>query len=93
MDKPEIIGRLLLDALSKARELPSIALEPELRLRASEIMKAAKDASRKVEELTEVHRHNGKLDKATLERGLDRVLTAMEKVNSELDDLLAKARG
>jgi len=56
-------------------------------------MKAAKDASHKVEELTEGHRNNGKLDKATLERGLDRVLTAMEEVNRELDDLLAKARG
>jgi hypothetical protein len=94
-DKLELIGRLVLEALSKARELSKITLDdkPDLRRRASELMKAARDSSEKIEALTEGHGKNGKLDKATLERGLDRIIKAQQEINRELDDLLAKARG
>jgi hypothetical protein len=35
---------------------------------------------------------SGKLDKATIDRALDRILKAAEEINREVDDLLAKAR-
>jgi hypothetical protein len=35
---------------------------------------------------------NGKLDKETLDRSLDRMLKAADEINRELDELLAKAR-
>jgi hypothetical protein len=55
-------------------------------------MKIAKDTSRKIEALTKVTAENGKLDKATVDSALDRILAAIKGVNEELDTLLAKAR-
>ncbi len=55
-------------------------------------MKIAKDNSRKIEALTKVTLENGKLDKATVDSALDRILATMNSVNEELDTLLAKAR-
>src|SRR5579862_2856881 len=57
-----------------------------------QLMKIAKDNSRKIEALTKVSAKNGKLDKATVDSALDRILAAMNSVNDELDTLLAKAR-
>ena len=59
----------------------------------SELVKAAKDSSRKIEALADVTAKNGQLDKATVNAALDRILVAMKTVNDELDRLLAKARG
>jgi len=95
MDKLELIIRLMADSLSKARALSRIALggKPELRRAAAEIMKAVKANRQKIEALTEGARQNGKLDKATIDRSLDRILKAARTINREVDELLAKARG
>ena len=94
MDKRELIVRLMADSLSKAQALSKIALDgkPELRRAAAEIMKAVKASRQRIEALTEVAHQNGKLDKATIDRSLDRILKAAQKINREVDDLLAKAR-
>jgi len=55
-------------------------------------MKVAKENSRKIEALTKVSAKNGKLDSATVNSALDRIIAAMKTVNEELDILLAKAR-
>jgi len=55
-------------------------------------MRIAKENSRKIEALTKVTAENGKLDKATVDSALDRILAAMKSVHEELDTLLAKAR-
>ena len=76
----------------KARELNELDLDPEAKQKIKELMKIAKDNSRKIEALTKVRAKNGKLDKATVDSALDRILAAMNSVNDELDTLLAKAR-
>jgi len=68
MDKLEQIGKLVVAALFKARELSKFTLEPELKGKVSELVKAAKDSSRKIEALAEVTAKNGQLDKANCER-------------------------
>jgi len=93
MDKLEQIGHLVVAALFKARELNKFALDSELKEKVKELVKAAKDSSRKIEALAEVTAKNGQLDKATVNAALDRILAAMKNVNDELDRLLAKARG
>lgn len=65
----------------------------ESRQKVEELVKAAKDSLQKIDALTEAIATNGKLDKATVDSGLDRILAAMKSVNEELDRLLAKARG
>jgi len=92
MDKLQQIGHLLIAALVKARELNELDLDPEAKQKIKELMKIAKDNSRKIEALTKVRAKNGKLDKATVDSALDRILAAMNSVNDELDTLLAKAR-
>jgi hypothetical protein len=95
MNKLEQIILLVADSLSKARALSRIALDrrPELRATAAAIMKAAKATQQKIQALAEVQqRGNGKLDKAAVDRGLDRILKAARTINREVDELLAKAR-
>jgi hypothetical protein len=92
MDKLEQIGHLLITALVKARELNALELDAEAKQKIKELMKIAKANSRKLDSLTEVTAKNGKLDKATVDSALDRILAAMNTVNEELDTLLAKAR-
>ncbi len=94
MGKLELIVRLMADSLLKARELSRIALDrrPELRAIAAQIMKTVKTTHRKLAELNEAAEQNGKLDKATLDRALDRILTAAQEINREVDELLTKAR-
>ncbi len=94
MDKREMIVRLMADSLSKAQALSRIGLEgkPELRRAAAGIMKAVKASRQKIEALTGVVHQNGKLNKATIDRSLDRILRAARKINREVDDLLARAR-
>ncbi|HVN29603.1 MAG TPA: hypothetical protein VMT64_13990 [Candidatus Binataceae bacterium] len=81
-------------ALSKARELSKISLadRPELRETAAGIMKAVKATRQKIDALNEGAKRNGKLDKATMDRALNRILRAAEEINREVDELLAKAR-
>lgn len=76
----------------KARELNALELDAEAKQKIKELMKIAKDSSRKIEALTKVTAQNGDLDKATVDSALDRILAAMKGVNEELDTLLAKAR-
>jgi hypothetical protein len=92
MDKLERIGHLLATALVKARELNELNLDAETKQKIKELMKTAKDTSRKIEALTKVTAENGKLNKATVDSALDRILAAIKGVNEELDTLLAKAR-
>src|SRR6266851_693019 len=87
------IGHLLLTALIKARELNTAALEPDLRQRVEELVKTTKGLTEKIEAVPEATGKNGKLDRATVDAALDRVLAAMKSVNDELDELHAKARG
>ena len=92
MDKLEQIGHLLIAALAKARELNDLELGAKAKQKIKELMKITKENSRKIETLTNVTAGNGKLDKATVDSALDRILAAMKGVNEELDTLLAKAR-
>jgi hypothetical protein len=94
MDKIERVVRLLMAALSKARELSKISLDdrPELRGTAAAIMKAVKATRQKIDALNEGAKRNGKLGQATMDRALDRILKAAEEINREVDELLAKAR-
>jgi hypothetical protein len=55
-------------------------------------MKTVKSTHEKIEALNEAAQQNGKLDKATLNQALDRILKAAQEINQEVDDLLAKAR-
>ena len=55
-------------------------------------MKTVKSTHRKIEALNEAARHNGNLDKATVDRALDRILKAAQDINREVSDLVAKAR-
>jgi hypothetical protein len=89
-EKLELIIRLTVDTLSKARELSKIALEgrPELRNIAAQIMKTVKATHRKIEAVNEAAQQNGKLDTAAL----DRILKAAQEINREVADLVAKAR-
>ncbi len=93
MDKLAQIGHLLLTALIKARELNTAALEPDLRQRVEELVKKTKGLTEKIDAVAEATAKNGKLDRATVDAALDRILAAMKSVNDELDELLAKARG
>jgi hypothetical protein len=74
------------------RELNELELNAAAKQKINELMKIAKDNSRKLDALTKVTAENGKLDKATVDSALDRILAAMKSVNEELDTLLAKAR-
>src|ERR1700685_996716 len=92
MDKLQQIGHLLIAALVKARELNELDLDAEAKQKIEELMKVAKDNSQKIESLTKITADNGKLDKATVDSALDRILAAMKGVNEELDILLPKSR-
>jgi ferritin-like metal-binding protein YciE len=93
MDKLAQIGHLVLTALIKARELSTAALEPDLRQRVEELVKTTKGITEKIDVVAEATAKNGKLDRATVDAALHRILAAMKSVNDELDELLAKARG
>jgi hypothetical protein len=94
VDKLELIIRLIEDSLSKALELSKIAANerPELRSVAAQIMKTVKATGKKIEALNAASNRNGKLDKATVDQALDRILKAADEINREVNDLLAKAR-
>ncbi len=57
-------------------------------------MERVQKSHKTVETLNRAAASNGKgLDKATLDRTLDRLIETMDGVNRELDALLAKAKG
>jgi hypothetical protein len=58
-----------------------------------ELVKTTKGITEKIDVVAEATAKNGKLDRATVDAALDRILAAMKSVNDELDELLAKARG
>jgi hypothetical protein len=51
-----------------------------------------KATRQKIEALNEAAGRNGKMDRATMDRALSRILKAAEEINREVDALLAKAR-
>ena len=55
-------------------------------------MKTVKATHQNIESLNEASEQNGKLDKATLDKALDRILKAAQEINQEVSDLLAKAQ-
>lgn len=58
----------------------------------AELMKVVKTNSQKVQALADAAGGNGRLNKATVEHALDRMIKAAEEINRELDELLAKVR-
>jgi hypothetical protein len=93
MDKLERIVHLLLEALSKSRELTTLKLDSESRKRASELMKRVTENKKTVEALIRVSEGNGKgLDKSELDSALDDLIKTFEDTNKKLDQLLAKAK-
>ena len=93
MDKLKRIVHLLIEALSKARELGTLELDSESRNRASELMKRVRENQKTVQSLIQVSEGNGKgLDKAELDSVLDDLIKTFEDTNRKLDQLLAKAK-
>ena len=93
MDKLEQLGHLVVAALSKDRKLRTVALDPESRAKAADLMKRANESHKKLHTLTRASQANGKgLDKAVLDSALDDLIKTFEDVNKKLDDLLAKAK-
>ena len=93
MDKREQLGHLLVEAIAKASELKSLALDSESRDRAAELMKHAKKSEDRLKALNRASQSNGKgLDKAVLDSALDDLIETFKDVNRKLDDLLAKAK-
>ena len=93
MDKREQMGHLLIEALGKARELKTLALDSESRDKAAELMKQAKKSEDRLNVLNRASETNGKgLDKAVLDSALDDLIETFREVNKKLDDLLAKAK-
>jgi hypothetical protein len=55
-------------------------------------MKTVKATRQTIEALNQAGRHNGRLDKAAVERSLDRILKAARQINREVSELLTRAR-
>ena len=93
MDKLERIVHLLVEALSKARELTGLKLDSESRRRASELMKRVTENQKSIQNLIRVSEGNGKgLEKAELDSVLDDLIKTFEDTNKKLDQLIAKAK-
>ena len=87
------IVHLLVEALSKARELATLKLDSASRKGASELMKRVTENQKTVQALIRVCEGNGKgLDKAELDRVLDELIRTFEDTNKKLGQLLAKAK-
>jgi hypothetical protein len=94
VDKLERFGHLVIEALAKARELQRFVLSQESKARVVALMERVKKSRQTAEGLARFSAANGKgLDRATLNRTLDRLIATMDRVNRELDALLAKAKG
>jgi hypothetical protein len=94
VDRFERFVHLVIEALAKARELKTFALDRESKAKAISLMERVQKSRKIVETLNRAAASNGKgLDKATLDSTLDRLIETMDGVNRELDALLAKAKG
>ena len=94
MDRFEQFVHLVIEALSKARELKTFALDPESKAKSAGLMERVQKSRKTMDSLGRAAASNGKsLDKATLNSALDRLIETMDGVNRELDALLAKAKG
>ncbi len=94
MDRYEKFIHLVIEALAKARELKTFALDPESKAKAAGLMERVQKSRKTMEALNQAATSNGKgLDKATLDSALDRLIATMDGVNRELDALLLKAKG
>jgi hypothetical protein len=94
MDRFEKFIHLVIEALAKARELKTFALDPESKAKATGLMERVQKSRKAMEALNQAAVSNGKgLDKATLDSALDRLIETMDGVNRELDALLAKTKG
>ena len=84
----------MIEALTKARELKTFALDPESKSKAAKLIERVQKSRKTMEALNQAVASNGKsLDKAMLDSALDRLIETMDGVNRELDALLAKAKG
>ena len=84
----------MIEALTKARELKTFALDPESKSKAAKLMERVQKSRKTMEALNQAVASNGKsLDKAMLDSALDRLIETMDGVNRELAALLAKAKG
>lgn len=93
MDRRERFIHLVTEALGKAREFRTFALDPESKAKAAGLMARVQKSQKTMEALNQASASNGKgLDKATLDSTLDRLIETMDGVNRELDALLAKAK-
>jgi molybdenum-dependent DNA-binding transcriptional regulator ModE len=93
VDKLDRIVHLLVEALSKARDLTALKLDSESRRRASELMKRVTENQKTIQKLVRVSEGNGKgLDRAELDSVLDDLIKTFEDTNKKLDQLLAKAK-
>jgi len=94
MDRFEKFVHRVIEALAKARELRTFALDSDSRTKAAKLMQRVQKSRKTMESLNQAASSNGKgLDKATLDSALDRLIETMDGVNRELDELLAKAKG
>jgi hypothetical protein len=94
MDRFEKFVHLVIEAVAKARQLKTFALDSESRTKAAGLMERVQKSRQTMEALNQAAASNGKgLDKATLDSALDRLIETMDGVNHELDELLAKAKG
>jgi hypothetical protein len=83
----------VIEAIGKARELKTFALDPQSKAKAARLMERVQKSHKTMKALNQASASNGKgLDKATLDSALDRLIETMDQVNRELDALLAKAR-
>jgi hypothetical protein len=94
VDRFEKFVHLVIEALAKARELKTFALDPKSKAKAAGLMNRVQKSRKTMQALNRAAESNGKgLDKATLDSTLDRLIETMDGVNRELDALLAKAKG
>jgi hypothetical protein len=94
VDRFEKFVHLVVEALAKARELKTFALDPKSKAKAAGLMNRVQKSRKTMQALNRAAESNGKgLDKATLDSTLDRLIETMDGVNRELDALLAKAKG
>ena len=92
MDKLERLGHILIAALLKARELGKIPLDKHAKERRTIVMKLLQKHSENVKRLSDAAKHDGFLDKATVNAALDRMIAAAEEIDKELEELLAQAK-
>jgi hypothetical protein len=92
VDKLERLGHILIEALSKARELGKISLDKRANQRRTILMKLPQKHSENVKRLSDAAKHDGFLDKASVNAALDRMIAAAEEIDKELEELLAQAK-